>query len=289
MRPVSVVLQGPVDWEPVYPTGLPVTYHSIRRCRELLPGCEIILSTWKGEVVDLLEADRVIFNDDPGGQASKIPNGVTNNVNRQIVNTIAGLREAKNDLVLKLRSDIVLTGRRFLDRFHALAPPPKESRIFERRIVSNNLSSRNPRHFPQTPLPYHPSDHAHFGLKSDLFTFWDVPLQTTEDADWFLHRDRPDGFRLHETSRLAPEQHICTNAFSKVQPIMALDHYADGRAIEESERLMLANFEFIPDAKFAIFFWKYHNPYHAQFEYMRYPANWKGKPPRSRFQRLLNR
>jgi len=274
--PISVVFQGPISWDSVSPTGLPTTLWSIRECRRLLPGCEIIVSTWEGELVDFIEADKVIFNADPGTQPSKVPDGFANNVNRQIVSTCSGLKNATCERVLKLRTDVVLTSAKFIKKFDALKEPPEEFRLFERKIISNNLSSRNPRAFPDMPLPFHPSDHAHFGLRTDLLTLWDLPLQSTEDADYFLSHPRPNHFRDGETSRLTPEQYICTQAFSKRFEV-PLGHYSDASAIELSEMLMLSNFEFVPDREFSIYLAKYHTPHHAKFEWMRYPVNHKGR------------
>jgi len=285
--PITVMLQGPISWDLVKPAGLPTTLWSIRECRRLLPGCEVIVSTWEGEVVDFLEADQIIFSVDPGAQPSRIAHGIANNINRQIVSTCAGLKSASHDRVLKLRSDAVLTNTNFIKIFERSPVPPAEFRIFERKIISNNLSSRNPRALPEMPLPFHPSDHAHFGLRSDLLTFWDLPLQDTENADYFLIHPRPNHFRDSETSRLTPEQYVCTQAFSKRYAV-SIEHYADAKAIELSEKLMLSNFEFLPDGEFAIYLAKYHTSYHAQFEWMRYPINYKKKFLGRKFQAAKN-
>jgi len=274
--PITVVLQGPISWDLVKPVGLPTTLWSIRECRRLLPGCEVIVSTWEREVVDFLEADQIVFSIDPGMQPSRVAHGIGNNVNRQIVSTCAGLRSATHSRVLKLRSDAIITSANFIKIFEALPAPSAKFRVFERKIISNNLSSRNPRALPEMPLPFHPSDHAHFGLKSDLLTLWDLPLQDTDNANYFLSHPRPNHFRDFETSRLTPEQYLCTQAFSKHYTV-SIEHYADTKAINLSENLMLSNFEFLPDNKFSIYLAKYHTPYHAQFEWMRYPVNHKGK------------
>ena len=267
---ITIVLQGPVDWNLVATNGLPTTFYNIRKLRSLLPGCQIILSTWENEKTELLPVDKVIYNIDPGHQPSRIPDGIINNVNRQIVSTVAGLKSANHPYTLKMRTDIVLLGTNFLHAFAYAKAPAAYAALFERKIISNNLTSRNPRAISDVPLPLHPSDHVHFGLTSDLLTFWDVPLQTDEDADYFLDRDRPNHFRDHETSRLIPEQHICLNAFKKKFSV-DLSHYSDSSQIEWGEKLLLENFAFIKDHDFPINFSKYHTPYHAQFEWLRYP------------------
>ena len=269
MRRVSVVLQGPIQWQLSDRFGLPTTYCAIAKARALLPGCEIILSTWDGEKTDLMPADRIIYNRDPGSQPSPVPGGVPNNVNRQIVSTAAGLSAATHDLALKLRTDTILTGTDFLADFDAARPVDEAHRLFERPIVSNNLSSRNPSAFPEVPLPFHPADHVHFGTKRDLLTYWDVPLQTDEDASFFCRHPRPDGYREAETSRLTPEQHVCLAAFQKAFDV-SLRHYADPAAVEVSERLLSNNFVFVPDALFSMYLAKYHTREHEKYEWMRY-------------------
>jgi hypothetical protein len=270
--------------------GLPTTFSSIRRVRELLPGCEIVLSTWKGQDTRMLDVDLIIENNDPGGQMPRVAEGVVNNVNRQIVSTREGLKQASNELCLKLRSDIVLVGAGFIDAFKNAVSPIGPDAVFTRKIISNNLSSRNPRSMPDCPLPYHPADHAHFGLRDDLLTLWDIPLQSQEDADYFLSRPRPNHFRDNETSRLNPEQYICTSAFAKKQSIYLPEYSTqDADVINRSEAFMTANFVFLPDSDFAIHLGKYHNPHHAQFEWMRYPPNSKGNPPGRLRSRILGK
>jgi hypothetical protein len=271
---ITVVLQGPVDWNLVEASGLPTTFYNIRMLRSLLPQCEIILSTWENEKTELLPVDTVIYNKDPGPQPSRIPDGIINNVNRQIVSTVAGLKAATHPYTLKMRTDIVLLGTNFLRAFERAKFPVSSAALFERKIISNNLTSRNPRAIVDVPLPFHPSDHIHFGLTTDLLTFWDVPLQTDEDADYFLTQERPNHFRDHETSRLIPEQHICLGAFKKKFSV-ELTHYSDSSQIDQGEKLLLENFIFIKDRDFSIHFSKYHTPYHAQFEWLRYPKTSK--------------
>jgi hypothetical protein len=275
---ISVILQGPVVNDIYPPSGLPTTFYAIRKVRELLPKSEIIVSTWEGQDTALLEADIVICSRDPGGQLSPVANGVINNVNRQIISTTSGLNVASSALALKIRSDTILTGTNFIKVFQKSKPPKAEWALFENRIISNNLSSRNPRAMPHMPLSFHPADHVHFGLLCDLKTLWDIPLQSDEDAEFFMRHPRPDRFRdCRETSRLTPEQYICTSAFSKKFPIN-MAHYVDPHVIDLSEKLLLNNFVFLADREFPIHLMKYHNEHHSKFEWMRYPAKkpwWK--------------
>lgn len=271
-KDISVVIQGPVDHEGDDLFPLPKTFTAVRRIREQLPKSQIILSTWKGENTSYLDhIDEIVLNTDPGSQGagkSRIPN----NVNRQIVSAMGGIAKANRSHVLKIRSDVVLTSNYFIHRFEdELKRPTERFRLFKNKVISNNLSSRNPLSRDPAAYPYQPSDHVHFGHIEDVSRLWDIPLQSQDEADWFDYHDRPDNLRLNETSRLTPEQYLWTTALKANGINIVLEHYADMRpeVIEQSERYLNANFVFIQDRKYAFHFSKYHTTHHFSFEHIR--------------------
>jgi hypothetical protein len=273
-KEISVVLQGPIAWDidPVRRVGL--TIAASRQIRRLLPHSEIILSTWNDQKFDAVERDVLILNDDPGAQGDW-PGYTANNVNRQIVSTLAGLKCATRQYVLKIRTDMVLESTYFLKCFHRTRPlSPSPQTVFSRPVITNNLSSRCTSsilaRLPNHPLLFHPSDHVSFGLIQDMMYLWDIPLQTDEDALYFVDRAYPNRFRLHELSRLSPEQYIFTSALGKTLSI-DLEHYADMRdkVMSLSEFYMRTHIVSVPDRVFAVHFPKYHNDHHFSFEWMR--------------------
>jgi hypothetical protein len=273
-KDISIVFQGPIEWEAGGKDPRPLTKRSLENTRHMLPGAELILSTWAGQKIDTLGFDHVIFNQDPGMQG-EWPGHTPSNVNRQIASTLAGIKHATRPFVLKIRTDLVLNGTNFISRFVEAPPIDDDSRrIFKRPIVTNNLSSRNTdailQRLPGHPLPFHPSDHASFGLAEDMLTLWDIPYQSEEDAWFFLDRSHPNRYRLHELSRLAPEQHILTSAIEKHHPV-GLSNYADMSAtvLELSQYYMSTHFVTVPDRLFPIVFPKYHTPHHQSYEWMR--------------------
>ena len=271
-KDISVVMQGPVMHEGVDAFPFPLTHTALRKVRALLPDAQIILSTWEGENTSYLDsADEVVLNPDPGAQRGA-PEMIPNNVNRQIVSTLGGLNKATRPHTLKIRSDIVLQSLEFVRYFESgLRQAKSEFAIFRSRIVANNFSSRNPLIRSPAAYAFHPSDHVHFGFTEDLLKLWDIPLQPSEEAAWFDHHPRPITLRLHETSRLAPEQYLFLSALARNGHRIELVDFADSRpmVVEQSESYLEGNFIFVPDRRFAIHFAKYHNFHHDKFEYLR--------------------
>lgn len=273
-KDISVVMQGPLEWAHDPLSGLGVTFALYQNVRKLLPDAELILSTWEGQKIDDFGFDEVVLSKDPGPQGTW-PSFVPNNVNRQITSTVAGLKTATRKYALKIRTDMVLKGTDFIEYFEKAAPLKADKRnIFSRPIVTNNLTSRNTpellKKLPNHPLAFHPSDHASFGLREDILALWDIPLQSDEEAYYFLDMSQPNRFRLADLSKLTPEQYVLTSAIAKKTPVDIL-HYADRRdhIIALSEFYFSTHILSVPDRLFPIHFPKYHTDHHFSFEWMR--------------------
>ncbi|MGQ9806153.1 MAG: WavE lipopolysaccharide synthesis family protein [Chlorobiales bacterium] len=179
---ISVVVQGPIHHQD------DLTKRVLKSVRTHLPDAELILSTWNGSDVSGLDCDVLLLNDDPGAI-----NG-NNNVNRQIVSTRNGLEKASRKYAMKLRTDTLLTGTGFLDVFNLYPERRDDFKVFERKIVIPTIYTRHPLHFSFYSGVFHffhPSDIFQFGLKTDLWSLWNIPLSTT-------------------FSRCVPEQYIWT-------------------------------------------------------------------------------
>lgn len=102
-KDVSVVIQGMPSSE---------TLGYIKKVRNLFPDAELILSAWIGVEKNFAAGliDKLVLNEDPGA----VPwlfckEKVTyNNVNRQIVSTVSGIKASTRPFVIKLRTDFVL-------------------------------------------------------------------------------------------------------------------------------------------------------------------------------------
>lgn len=273
---ISVIIQGPVVHRSYQYGEQSITQAAINSVRLLLPDAEIILSTWEGEKSPSPLVDIVVLTSDPGAQRVKA-DSLPNNINRQILSTVNGLKHASRRYCLKLRTDIVLNSSEFLNYFSDEIQEQSEYSLFQHRIVTNNLTSRNPnRYFQGCPffnwkLLFHISDHVQFGLRNDLLLLWDIPMQTESDANYFMDKIHPERFRLNETSRLAPEQYVAVNCLKKKFDIDFLDYSEWSEEKEyQSESLLMSNFVFLEDSKFSITFPKYHTKHEARFESIRY-------------------
>ncbi|GHU00536.1 hypothetical protein FACS1894186_1310 [Alphaproteobacteria bacterium] len=229
-RDITFVVQGAV-----YPGTTQEVIDSVRRH---FPESPIVFSsTTPQEQAGLTGVDIYQANADPGDWvAQELPDRKPSNCNRQIVNTREGLRHAATPYAFKLRSDMPLTGRGFLDYFDAF-PARDEYTIFSHRILACCWFSRNPR--SSDNLPFHLSDLAFFGLTSDLLSMYDIPLMSRQDALFRPKRCVP--------SRMVAEQYIFVSALAAHGRQVSLRDYKDSSSqnIALTERLFASNFAFL--------------------------------------------
>ena len=108
-KDITFIIQGPV-----YPD---ITNKTISSVRQFFPEAKVIYSTCNPEYTDnLKDYDELIISDDPGSFTyADRPGEKVNNINRQIVSTMAGLKVCKTKYAMKLRSDFMLKGNKFLE------------------------------------------------------------------------------------------------------------------------------------------------------------------------------
>ncbi|MGJ3242703.1 MAG: WavE lipopolysaccharide synthesis family protein [Opitutales bacterium] len=235
----TVVLQGPVLRNE--PTGRNETATIVRKLREVLPDSKLVLSTWEGEDTAEIDVDHVISSEDPGGLAFHNYN-IVNNVNRQILSTIRGLKAVDTPFAIKLRTDQGLQDSRVLNLFGREKERSESFRIFRERIIIPSIYTRNPSRY-DLPLLFHPSDMFQFGLTADLIHLWDIDLCDLEENNYyFLRNPRPDfDPRPIWTNQFAPEQYIWRSCIRKTHD-MQFDHAWDVRGENpEISRLSLVN------------------------------------------------
>jgi hypothetical protein len=193
---ISVVVQGPLHGD--------LTRRALQSVRQHLPGSEIILSTWARSDVSGLGYDRLVLSEDPGGYPQPHDPRFFYNVNRQIVSTAAGLRAAGRPFAVKLRSDMLLTGRGFLDYFNRYTKRSADYAVFERRVVC--LTGVNPERHVSLFMP---GDWFSFGLTTDLLRLWDIPLAPEPETSRYFQL-HPEENRLGDVdlNRFNPEQYI---------------------------------------------------------------------------------
>lgn len=171
---------------------------------------KIILSTWEDTNInfDSNLYDDIIFNKDPGCFFAFLDQ--KNNVDRQVVSTLNGLKACKTKYAFKIRTDFRIVGDNFLNYFGVFDKFNKEYKIVNKRILACTNATRNPYNKYAMNYPFHISDFAFFGLTEDLLKLFDIPLTPKEDKDYFFtHQNllRLGGI----VCRFIPEQWILMN------------------------------------------------------------------------------
>ncbi len=232
--------------------------------RKNLPGARIIFSTCNEDgVKGLTGYDKLIVSEDPGAFVDHEKAwGKENNINRQIVNTLAALKEVTTPYVLKLRTDFELTGHGFLEYFDRYPKAEEEYRVFAHKILACTYFTRNPRS-SYAPYPYHPSDLAFFGRTEDMLKLFDIPLMTEQQAYW-----DPTGERKYQ---YIPEQYIFISCLKKNGYPIACQYYNDCNTlgIEQTEHYFATNFIFLDFSQFNL------RPHKAIFSVRVNPSNFR--------------
>jgi hypothetical protein len=221
-----------------------------------LPNATLILSTWKGQPIEGLDADIILQLDDPGTTNFYKPkakaDNLYNNGNRLIYSTRSGLAEVKTRYALKIRSDLLLFHPLFssyLNQFNHVDAPWQ---VLQQRIIGFPIYSlkyestihKSGGHRIQ-PRPFHVSDWAYFGLTADLQNLFDCPLmQEPETSRWFENRPKPaNDLWPDRLWRYSPEQYIVSNLAQRTLGI-TLEHASqdDVDILQSSERFIANNF-----------------------------------------------
>lgn len=236
---ITVLLQGPIT------KGTTKAY--ISNIKKVLPGAKIILSTWEGqENVEVFNDIEILFNKDPGATILDKKTGQLNNINRQIISTVEGLKKVTTPLVLKIRSDIIIEHADFLNYFSLFKNRDDEFTIFKERLLICEKFCR-----PSSMFPYHISDWFIFGYTTDLLKLFDIPLEPRTDDDWFykypLTLSHKIGYFQHFRHRYCAEQYIWYNCISKYHKIK-FEHMCDvsNDNIKLSNLYLINNFVILP-------------------------------------------
>lgn len=181
---LTFVFQGPLVPSS---NGVYGTEAAALSVRHWFPGAQIVLSTWKGARVAGDAFDRVVYSDDPGPLPPlKRFDSKPNNINRQIVSTRRGLEAVSTSHAVKMRTDAVVSGRRFWDFYRdALLTLPRSS-FFGSRLLVLQYYTMSMRGIEQ--IPFHISDVFQVGATNDLLGLWRCPLMSWDDSIYFQSR-----------------------------------------------------------------------------------------------------
>lgn len=226
---------------------------AIDSIRTVLPGAKIILSTWKGEDTSDLNADETVFNDDPGfATRDGRPDGKPNNINRQIVSSINGLKKVSTKYALKMRTDFILTHDSFLKAFDKLNEFEDDYRAVKKRIIVNMFGTRKP-YGKYFSLPFHVSDFTAFGLTEDLLNLYDIPLVSEDDFIWFnLHPEIEQ--KCYAVNKYGGEQSIVIGFLQKMGKEVSCRYstHIDDSIADSSNHYLVNNFYPMSFATFGI-------------------------------------
>lgn len=255
-KQVSVVIQGSTLGDHPEYGGKLFLRTVIESIRKHLPDACLILSTWEKEkdsIAPDLPVNEVLFNKDPGFRPRGLdPNSKPNNVNRQIVSTLNGLRTVKTKYALKMRTDFLMTGTGFLSAFGKFSQFEPEYRVFEERVIVCMFGTRHPI-APVYNLPFHVGDFATFGLTSDLLNLYDIPLETDEEFFWLQNHPELTG-KMHAANRYNAEQHIIMNFLRKNGKHIPCEYatHVNEHIASESNRFLINNFYPLSFPKYGI-------------------------------------
>jgi len=236
---ISVIVQGAVD-----KNLTPICLHSIRK---ILPRAEIVLSTWDGTDVSGLDYDKLVLNKPVAAQRySSYFDDKINNINRQIVLTLVGLRATTRKYAFKIRTDFLLNSADFLKYFDLYDKTNKKYKVFKHKILSCTNFARNPRHDAYQYL-FHPSDIAFFGLRSDLINLFDVPLMTKHEETYY----KRNGFTHN---RYVPEQYLWVNCLNKNGHKIHFNRFRapSSKLTDDTEKYFVSNFIFLSWDQFGL-------------------------------------
>ena len=242
---------------PEIPRQQRYTVRAVESVRRVLPGAQIILSTWQGSDTSDLDIDKLVTSADPGPYVLKNPGypDYVNNVNRQITSTLAGLRAATRSFAIKLRSDCELLHDGLLNHWEEFPHRSANLKVFSSRIVCGELFTRDPRIISYL---FHPADIFQFGRREDLMLFWDVPLAPAgETLHW---RDKLQTKILGGTEglevRYVPEQYVWISALRKAGHEYELGQCCEipRSLIAASELSILNNFRIVDERSLGMVF-----------------------------------
>lgn len=198
-KEISFVFQGPVIEE--------YTSRALQSVRNNFPDSTIILSTWKGTVVNNLAFDILKMNKDPGpGSSYRFDKNSPNNINRQIISTKNGLDEVQTKYVVKLRTDIFFNNSNLLYLL-AKIKKNKSDNFFESKIIILADVSMNPK--KRNTLYLALSDWIYCGLTNDIKDLFNIKLMPQNEMNWF-EINKPSNLKSidHLLSRFCSEQYI---------------------------------------------------------------------------------
>ncbi len=284
-KDISVIVQGKIN-----SVETPQCLNSIRK---YLPEAEIILSTWEEDDVSGLDYDVLVKSPDPGTAVMPIKRKLFyNNLNRQLLSTQEGLKKANRKYALKLRSDLILTGDKFLEYFDKFPARTNNYNLFRHKVLADvfytRFCIRCKKLKNNIPVPFHVSDWWLFGLREDLITYFADTSLVKEPGftDYFTLAENKNKISPYggATFKFPPEQYFCYSCFARNYNDIHMNDAADisESLTEKSRECIINNFIILGYEQSGIYLNKYifsknKNPHHyiGLYNFYKYESEYK--------------
>lgn len=236
-KDITFVVSGKVDHEKKISTE-----SGLRSIKKYFPESKIILSTWNGENVDVLNkyCDEVILLEEPQGEAS---------INKQQFAVSSGLQKVKTKYAVRFRTDFELTDDRFLEFYYywvnAFNKCDYRYKTFEQRVLCINKFIHNPE-LNNNAMTYLLSDCFLFGLTCDLSDIWDGYQAPDEIIRYFEKFNSEECYNPYEfTYKYASEQIFFIHYLKKKKLSIKVPKYyydnSDYGMVEDFKRILASN------------------------------------------------
>ena len=195
----------------------------------------------------LFENSNIIVGSFEGIPLPPIKNDTTsaNNINLQISAAQKGLAYTSKKYVLRIRNDLCLTNKSFIDIYNNSAFKKRGNYSkFTQRVMIPEVFTINP--LTLFRMPFHYSDWFHFGLTEDVKRIWDevIPMRFPDSIYYENHNhiDYSNVLEKRFIVKIACEQYIHFPYFKKSFPEIQLNYHNDTRYAKESLFIMADNF-----------------------------------------------
>ncbi len=151
--------------------------------------------------------DRCVISSDPGSlkPTLKINTAERNNINRQLVSSLAGIKSATRPYILKVRSDCLIQGSGFVNLYNNVCKATGE----QNRIVCPSFFTRHQQGL--SCYLFHVSDWFSFGDAESINRLWSANLMSEVDSSYYDDKPHKLGATYAAKrfrARYTPEQHI---------------------------------------------------------------------------------
>ena len=206
-KDISFVVQGIVNEH---------TYKVLKNLKKIFTESEIILSTWKDTIInENLIFDKLVLTNDPGTYVCMRNTEYYYNLDRQIISTREGIKKATRKYIFKLRSDLLIENKSFIDFYLENEIFKSDLTVFKQKILIGNIFTRDPLKM-KSPILFHVGDFFYFGLKDDIYKLFDIPLSGEEIARYFLRMKNDNPIDKNVLFRYTPEQYIIIKNLQKL-------------------------------------------------------------------------